>query len=350
MTLMSALAMLGALVLAAVIAHGAWKARQANPRRAEGDASANDETRREPTLSDPVADDSPSPAEPDPVAELPVVPVRRGALLDPLIDAIVPIQLEQPASGEMVLMHMPPTRRAGTKPFAIEGLNAESACWEMPQPGQRYRELQAGVQLANRGGALNAIEYSEFVQKLQPLADALGAMLEPPEMTEVVAHARDLDAFASAHDAQLAVTLRANAAAWSVGYIQQCAGRHGFIPGALPGRLVMPSPEEGAPPVLVISFSPQAALAEDPNISALREITLSLDVPQTSSAAEPFPAWQQAARALATDMVATLIDDQGFPITLHAFTGIGADLEQLYRALEQRELAAGSAVARRLFS
>lgn len=303
--------------------------------------------------SSPQSPQSPQ-SPPDPVTDstdaAAGAPVRRGAQLDPLIDAIVPIQLEQAVSGEMVLMHMPPTRRAGTKPFAIEGLNAESGNWEMPQPGQRYRELQAGVQLANRSGALNAIEYSEFVQKLQPLADALGAMLEPPEMTDAVAHAKELDAFAGAHDAQLAVTLRANAAAWSVGYIQQCAGRHGFVPGLLPGRLVMPAPEEGAPPVLVITFSPQAALADDPNLSALREITLSLDVPQTPAAAEPFPAWQQAARALATDMGATLVDGQGYPVTLHAFAGIGADLEQLYRALEQRELAAGSPVARRLFS
>ncbi len=353
MTLMAALAVLGALVLAAVIAHGAWKTRRANPRQADPDADA---PRLEPVMGAASESATPAPAGPDPVAEIAVAEiavapvVRRGAQLDPSIDAIVPMLLEQTVSGEMVLMHMPPTRRAGTKPFVIEGLDAETGQWELPRPGRRYGELQAGVQLANRSGALNAIEYSEFVQKLQPLADALGAMLEPPEMTEVVAHAKDLDAFASAHDAQLAISLRATAAAWSVGYIQQCAARHGFVAGALPGRLVMPCAEEGGPPVLVISFSPQAALAEDPSISALRELTLSLDVPQTPASAEPFAAWQQAARALATDMGAALIDDQGRQITLHAFAGIGADLEQLYRALDERELAAGSAAARRLFS
>lgn len=347
MTLMSALAMLGAVVLAAVVAHGAWRARQASPRRAEG---ADAEARREPTL--PGTDDAApaAAAEPDPAPELQVAPPRRGAVLDPLIDAIVPVLLEQPVSGEMVLMHMPPSRRAGTKPFAIEGLNGENGQWELPQPGQRYGELQAGVQLANRAGPLNAIEYSEFVQKLQPMADALGAMLEPPEMTDVVAHAKELDGFASAHDAQLAITLRANTAAWSVGYVQQCAGRHGFVPGVLPGRLVLPSPDEGAPPVLVLSYPPQAALADDPNVSTVREVTLSLDVPQTPASAEPFPAWHEAARTLAADMGATLIDDQGRPITLHAFAGIGNDLAQLYRALDERDLGAGSAAARRLFS
>jgi hypothetical protein len=49
-------------------------------------------------------------------------------------------------------------------------------------------------------------------------------------------------------------------------------------------------------------------------------------------------------------MDATMIDDQGRLITLHAFAAIGADLEMLYRALESRDLAAGSTAARRLFN
>ena len=128
------------------------------------------------------------------------------------------------------------------------------------------------------------------------------------------------------------------------------AGRRGFVAGTLPGRLVLPGAEEGEPAVLVLSFDAHAALADDPHISSLREVTLSLDVPQTAEAAEPFPAWHAAARTLAADMDATMIDDQGRPITLHAFAAIGTELQTLYRALEARDLAAGSPAARRLFN
>src|SRR5207253_1747169 len=152
-------------------------------------------------------------------------------------------------------------RRAGSKPLLIEGLNTASGEWETPLAGQRYGELQAGVQLANRSGALNEIEYSEFVQKVQAFAEAIGAMADFPDMLDVVARARELDAFAGEHDAQLAVHLQARSAAWSVGYIQQHASRHGFVAGAVPGRLVLPSTEEGAPPVLTLTFDSQAALA-----------------------------------------------------------------------------------------
>ena len=340
------LAIVGALVLLAVVAHGAWSARKASPRRAE---PVPEPPRVEPVLS---RHDEPELVVADPAAlpELKVTPRKASARLDPLIDAIAPITLDAPISGEMALTHLPPSRRAGTKPFLIEGLNAESGDWELPASGQRYSEFQAGVQMANRSGALNQIEFSEFVQKLQGFADGVGGMVEVPDMIDVVNRARELDAFASEHDAQLAVNLRANGAAWSVGYVQQCAGRRGFVPGVLPGRLVQPSNEEGAPPVLVLGFDAQAALADDPNIAAVRQVTLSLDVPQTAEAAEPFPAWHEAARILAADMDAAVVDDQGRPITLHAFASIGEDLKILYRKLEERDLAAGSTAARRLFS
>ena len=342
MTLMSALAILGALVLAAIVAHGAWAARRARPLQAKTEAGSA--ARVEPALG-AAGRDAPA------LAELAAPQARKAsARLDPLIDALAPITLEDAVTGELALMHLPASRRAGTKSFLIEGLNTESGDWELPLPGRRYGEFQAGVQMANRSGALNEIEFSEFVQKLQGFAEGVGGMVEVPDMLDVVARARELDAFASSHDAQLAVVLRANAAAWSVGYIQQMASRRGFVPGVLPGRLVLPGTEDGAPPILVLGFDAQAALADDPAISSVRELTLSLDVPQTAEGAEPFPSWHDAARTLAADMDATMVDDHGRPITLHAFAAIGNELETLYRALESHDLAAGSPAARRLFS
>jgi hypothetical protein len=44
------------------------------------------------------------------------------------------------------------------------------------------------------------------------------------------------------------------------------------------------------------------------------------------------------------------VDDYGEPISVHAFAAIDQELAQLYAQLEARDLAAGSAAARRLFS
>jgi hypothetical protein len=341
------LAILGALLLLALLLHGWWSARRASPRRADPPAPA---VRVEPSLGGegaPPADRSPEPVV---VPARPAPGARRAARLDALIDAIVPLSLEAPVSGEAVLAHWPATRRAGTKPFLIEGLDLDSGDWAHPEPGKRYSELQAGVQMANRSGSLNEIEYSEFVHKVQAFADGVGALPDFPDMLDVVARARELDAFAAPVDAQLSLRLVAKSVAWSVGYVQQCAARQGLVPGVVPGRLVMPAVEEGDPPVLVLEFDPQAALADDPQSAALRELVLSLDVPQTPAEQEPFPQWHKTAHALAEDMDAVLLDDAGRPVTLHAFDAIGKDLGELYRKLEQHDLAAGSAAARRLFS
>jgi hypothetical protein len=347
-TLTIALASLAGVVLAGVVAQGAWAARKAGPKRAVPTPERTE-------LREPVMDLPAEPTEAQADEGSVAVPERRPNKrivnrLDALIDAIAPLRLEAPVSGAMVINHLPTTRRAGGKPFLIEGLNSESGEWEAPAPSQRYGEFQAGVQLANRTGALNEIEYSEFVQKVQAFADGIGAMADFPDMLEAVASARELDAFAGQHDAQLAVHLQARGSAWSVGYLLQHAGRHGFVPGVVPGRLVLPATEEGAPPVLTLTFDSQAALADDPNLSALRDVTLSFDVPQTDAKVEPFVAWQASAQALSLGMDASIVDDNGRPLSPEGFASIGNELGQLYAALQERDLAAGSAAARRLFS
>ncbi|RYF39958.1 MAG: cell division protein FtsZ, partial [Comamonadaceae bacterium] len=274
---------------------------------------------------------------------------RRGGL-DPLIDVIAPVSLDGLASGDAAIAAMPATRRAGSKPVAVEGLNEHTGEWEPPAPGQRYGAFQVGVQLANRTGALNEIEYSEFVMKVQAFADAVNGSPEFPEMRDEVARARELDQFAGGHDAQLSFTLRARNAAWSPGYVQQNAARLGFVPGVMPGRMVLPASQPGSPSVLGLSFDTQAAMADDPAQSAIREVTLSVDVPQVHRSEQPFVRMRDAAIGLAASMDGLISDDNGQVIRAEALDVIGADLEKLYDTLDARDLAAGSAQARRLFS
>ena len=354
-TLTVALASLGGIVLAGVVAHGAWQARRAGPKRAaplvreEPSASAASDHDAA-VLADDVADGGEAGDGGEMATAGRRLSKRLPVQLDALIDAFAQISLDVPIAGDAVLAHLPSKRHVVSKLVLVEGLDAETGEWEPPAAGKRYSELQAGVQLASRTGPLNEIEYSEFVQRMQAFAEGVGGSLDAPDMLDVMARARELDNFASAHDAQLAVHLHARGAAWSVGYIQQHARRHGFVPGVVPGRLVYAAAEEGAPPVLTLTFDAQAALADEPDRAAVRDVTLAFDVPQTASEAEPFQAWQAAAQALAVGMDADVVDDNGRPLSNAGFEAIGAELGQLYAALEGRDLAAGSAAARRLFS
>ena len=372
-TLQISLAVAGGLVLAGVVAHSAWSARRNLPKRATPKAApaqapggnpaddaaagaippsayqAHDESaqgadglahRQEPSFD----------IDPGLSSLARLISPEKKPVLDALIDAMAPVALESVVSGEAALAAMPSTRRAGSKPFGVEGLNAATGEWELPAPGQRYSAFQCGVQLANRTGALNQIEYSEFVMKAQAFADAVGGEAEFPEMHDEVARARELDQFASGHDAQLSFTLRAINTAWSPGYVQQSAARIGFIAGSIPGRMVLPAGQPGHAPILGLSFDTQAAMAEDPEQTALRELTLSLDVPQVLRSEQPFARMCEAAIALATSMDGVIIDDNGNPIRPEAMEVIHADLEQLYDTLDKRELSAGSVLGRRVFS
>jgi ZipA, C-terminal FtsZ-binding domain len=362
MTLSTALALLGGVVLLAIAVQLWWSSKRSRRRAATDSQLTPDRVDPQMGTGDALtatgADARVGPNLENEPASL-RMPAKKTPRLDALIDAIVPLALESPITGEMALAHLPASRRAGGKPFYIEGLDAESGEWSLLTPGRRYGELQAGVQLANRSGPLNEIEYSEFMQKVQAFAEAVGASVDgadAPDMLEVVARARELDGLTTPLDAQLTITLRSNGVAWAVGYVQQIAARLGFVPGAVPGRVVLPSTEEGAPPVLVLSIDSQAALAalsDTPGATtaaSVRECTLSLDVPQTPVSAEPFPAWHRAATKLADDLDATVIDDQQQPVNLHAFVTIGQALDGLYQKLAAMDLAAGSAAARRLFS
>ncbi len=336
------LAILGALVLAALVAWNAWTTRRSLPRQAEmAGVLAEDMATHPMERTEPVLDDAPL---------APIPPPERKPGLDALIDAIAHVAVEGPVSGEAALAALPPTRRAGSKPFAVEGRNEATGEWETPRAGQRYAAFQAGVQLANRSGAINDIEFSEFVMKAQAFADAVNGEAQFPEMRDEVARARELDQFAGSHDAQLGFTLRARQAAWSPGYVQQSASRLGFVPGAIPGRLVLPAHAPGVPPVLGLSFPTHAALSEDPAHSAIRELTLSLDVTHVPRTEQPFVRMRDAAIALAASMDGVITDDNGQVIPVEALDRIGSDLEHLYDTLDARDLSAGSPQARRLFS
>lgn len=333
------IAILGGLLLAALVAYNAWTTRRNAPRQPEFAGGP---------AAEPALDERRDPGFDSTLAPLPLPEKKPG--LDALIDVLAPISVDGVVSGEAALAALPPTRRAGSKPFAIEGRNEVTQEWETPRAGQRYTAFQAGVQLANRNGALNEIEYSEFVMKAQMFADAVNGAPEFPEMLDEVARARELDQFAGEHDAQLGFTLRARNAAWSPGYVQQNAAKLGFVAGAIPGRLVLPASAQGGSPILGLAFSTQAALADDPAQTAIREVTLSLDVPQVPRSEQPFVRMRDAAIALAASMDGLITDDDGRVIPADALDVIGSDLESLYDTLDQRDLSAGSPQARRLFS
>jgi len=112
------------------------------------------------------------------------------AIVDRRIDCVVPIRLLAPIPAEKLIPSAQKLRRAGAKPVHIEGKPEGGTTWELLKNGARYEELRAAAQLANRGGPLNELEFSEFVTGVQRFADGIDGSPEFPDMLETVGMAR----------------------------------------------------------------------------------------------------------------------------------------------------------------
>ncbi|TDF63544.1 cell division protein ZipA C-terminal FtsZ-binding domain-containing protein [Cupriavidus sp. L7L] len=334
---------------------------QAEPGAAAGDAEAESAPATGPAVADapataaaPVPAPAPAPIPAPVPAPLAAVPDGQPApaVVDPLIDCIVPLHLERKASGDRILPLTGRLRRAGTKQVHIEGLRAEANAWEPVTAGHQYEDLQVGVQLANRSGPLNALEFSEFITAVESLAEALDASADLPDMSETVANARELDGFAAGSDVQLGVNVISDGAPWSAAYVQNVATQDGLVLSRDGTRFIryQANAEGVQRPLFTLQFGDTNFLRDDLTVKSGRQITLLLDVPLADQGARPFKTVCEYGNTLAQRMGAQLVDDNMRPLTEASFIAIFSQLETLYQKLEARGMPAGSPVALRLFS
>ena len=261
------------------------------------------------------------------------------ALVDPLIDCLLPLALEAPVRGDKILPVLQKLRLVGNKPVHYIGLHVNGD-WEPIVHGGVYTELQGGVQLASRSTALNELEYSELVTRLRAMADEIGAEPAIPDMMEVMAEAKTLHRFVSSHDAQLGVNLHTNGAPWAISTLLGALEKQGF--DVRPdGRYVMPDGEGGH----LFSLSTNVTLAEE----TTPRLTLLLDVPCVAPARDGFGAMIACAKSLAGRLDGTIVDDYSQPLSDEALAEIAGQVRDFYADMESSDIPAGSTRALRLF-
>ncbi|NRO97742.1 cell division protein FtsZ [Paraburkholderia sp. NMBU_R16] len=398
----------GAVVVAGVVGYNAWqgaKVRRKMPRPMPPDAAealarhdseeerpfiepARANVRREPALSDAPASAEAARVEPsfgaapldtpadlqadatvpdgdltrdvpgarhaEQMSDAPVAPAATTIssapphVVDRRIDCVVPIKLGGSVAGDKAVPFAQRLRRAGSKPVYIEGKAEGAGAWELLQNGQRYDELRAAVQLANRGGALNELEFSEFVSGVQQFADAVDGAPEFPDMLETVSMARELDGFAAQCDAQLSINVLSDGAPWSANYVQAVASQDGLLLSRDGTRFVKLDARQS--PVFMLQFGDTNFLRDDLTYKGGQMITLILDVPVADEDILPFRLMCDYAKSLAERIGGRVVDDQRRPLPESALLAIEKQLMTLYAKLEEAGIPAGSAATRRLFS
>jgi FtsZ-interacting cell division protein ZipA len=265
---------------------------------------------------------------------------ERELAVDDVIDCVIPLEFEAPVRGERVLSAIGALKFVGRKPVHFIGMD-QAGNRDHIAHGGIYTILYAGVQMVNRSGPLNELEYSEFVGKLREISEQLNAHSEIPDMNHVMATSKELHQFVSEHDAQLSVNILANGAPWAINTLLAALEKQGF--DVRPdGRLVMPDGDGGN----LFSLSTNVSVAD----TTTSRLTLLLDVPCVAPARNGFGAMSACARSLATRLAGTVVDDGNQTISKTALDEIAGQVDEFCAAMAEAQIPAGSLRAQRLFS
>ncbi len=262
---------------------------------------------------------------------------------DLVAEVVIEIHLPSPLSGSALLPALKALRSFGRRPVRVFLQVTDGRLVTAIGEERLYLAIHLAVQIANRSGAITAIEWSQVWGNAQSLAEQLDATLDGPEQNDVLEQAAHLDSTCATLDTQVGLTLllptqRAvsdvTGSAKAMGFIEQSGqlawiGNHGLE-------------------CFTLTLGDTEPL--DDSVAGVDRLTLLLDVPRSPPSQDSFGYMLEMALELARRLGAEVVDDQGKPLAPGADAAIDEQLQTLYAQLEAAGLAAGSDRARRVFA
>jgi FtsZ-interacting cell division protein ZipA len=272
--------------------------------------------------------------------------VRESALSDAL-DFVVPIDAAEDVPGGAVLQAAAVALADCSRPLRWEGFNAATTQWEALRADGSYSLMRAGLQLVDRRGAVNADELAIFGAGVQQAAVAAGALATIPDFAPALVLSAELDRFCSDVDIQIALHVVSGGAAFTGTKVRALAEATGLALDDAGGKFRR-SDDAGRVLYTLVNFESVPFRSDSMRSLTTRGLTLELDVPRAPHGA--FDLLRESARQLAQALDARIVDDNRQPLGAAAFDQIRTRLQAIYRTMEARGIAAGSATALRLFS
>ncbi len=343
-------------------------------------AARNDDGRIEPSLGEPAGDadisEPPSSQSVEPVSEPDQAPAETqtcspevaatatavtvaaaaaasGADTPPVdvtIDYVCTIEAPQPIDAAL-LERFGKALNAIGKPVSLYGWNVNGADWvALPASGgAAITRVQAGLQLADRAGAINRVQLSSMRDLALQLAEQTSGACRCADMDQAAKLAADIDRFCGQVDISVGCNLVPRTGATlpgtkirglleSKGFVLEPSGR--FILRAEDGRILLGAEdiEGGALTLERLRTGPVAGL------------TLTMDVPRVSGGSRLFERMLALARHLAHALDAVVVDDNRAELTDAGLKVIRAQLKSVHAAMEAQGIPAGGPLAARLFS
>jgi hypothetical protein len=264
------------------------------------------------------------------------------AMLDPSLDFICEVVFHEP----LELASMP--RFNVAKRVQIIG-RTEKGLWKPAEalPGTRYKQINIGLQLVDRGGAVTEQELASFCQQVSRFADEYSAAVSFPQRQQKLVAARELDRFCADVDVLIGINVvprqaiegtRLRSFVESNGMQLEPDGAFHYLADSGNTLYSLMAADQ-------MPFTMHTLL--DNSFPAL---CLLFDVPRVAGGVDVFDRAIQFARQVAVEFDAQLVDDNRRVLTDVGLGRIRDQLKSIYGSMDDRGIAPGSVAALRLFA
>lgn len=264
------------------------------------------------------------------------------------IDSLALILADAPLSPEQYQPVVAHSRAMG-KGVRWEGL--VGGLWQAigPSTTDGFRELRAGMQLADRGGAADAKLLGQFDELVIQFAKSVGAVSQREDVGAAVLRAKAVDEFCADTDVEIAVNvIGRNGTTFAVTKVRGLAEAKGMMP-VDSGEYVMRD-ELGRHLFTLRNFDP----AEPPGIKRasgyIAGLTFALDVPRTLNPARVFPQMFTLCEQFAEVLQGDVVDDNRRPLTANGRKVIADTVSHIATQMETKGVEPGSSAALRLYA
>ncbi|HEV8647498.1 MAG TPA: cell division protein ZipA C-terminal FtsZ-binding domain-containing protein [Burkholderiales bacterium] len=357
------LLMLGALVVAGVVAFNWYQERQFRRRAEQTFAGGHDDIlfERRATMSKAVA----PPADPldevriEPRIEPQMDAAGKGGLggglslssglPQPEVDYIVEIRAGEIIPAEQ-LAQLRRTLATLGRIINFSGFDFRSKTWQPLAPdGARYTSVRVALQLVDRSGPVKGEHLQRFGDAVRAAAREMAAIAELPDFAPALERAAELYRFCEDVDVMVGLNVVARPGqvfhGTKIRALAEAAGLH-----LQPGGVFHCLDEQGDALFSLDNQEPEPFLIDKIRSLTTPGITFLLDVPRVSDGLRAFDRMVAMSRSFADSLDGMLADDNGVPLNDAGLDKIRAQLRAMYGAMEQRGIHAGGPLALRLFS
>lgn len=212
-----------------------------------------------------------------------------------------------------------------------------------------FRELRAGLQLANRRGAVDANTLRAFNEMMAAFAHGIGAVSQREDVSVAMRRAQSVDALSAETDIEIVVNIIGKSGVtFATTKVRGLAESHGLV--ALASGEYVLRDELG----LVLFTLRNMNAEEPPGIKSagayLTGLCFAMDVPRTPQPQKTFERMMALAIRFADTLQGEVVDDNRKLLTANGRKVIADTIVQIAGTMEARNVSPGSSAALRLYA